>query len=155
MKQVKPLSGMEDIENIDPKNFIRDPSRKDDKREPELFDNYLAVMLIQQSLPATNKQKPSRTRMLKAVSVHGGAIGPSITPALAIPEPPPLPESIFIPRVLRQSLPGTPVPNPLSSDNESQERESAGLFSENQGNEKVSVPNREITTSESIYQTSK
>ena len=47
LKPVKPLTDTKDIENIDPKNFIRDPSRKDDKREPELFDDYLAEMLTQ------------------------------------------------------------------------------------------------------------
>ena len=96
-----PLSDMKDIENIDPISFGRDPSRKDDKREPEMFDDYLAVMLTQPSQPATNVQKPSKTRIKKTVSVHGGAIGPPITPALAVPETPPLSEPIVIPPVLR------------------------------------------------------
>ena len=76
-------------------------------------------------------------------------------PAPAIPEPPPLPEPIVIPPVLRKSLPGTPVPSPLSSDNENKVRELAGPFSENELNENGSVTNREITPTEPINQTSK
>ena len=43
LRPVKQPPDTEDLEIIDPKQFTPDPSRRDDKREPELFDNYIEV----------------------------------------------------------------------------------------------------------------
>ena len=81
---------VEDIYPINPELFVRDPSRKADKREPDLFDDYLADMLLNENRITQNNQQPPRAKVRLTVPLAGPRV--VAAPAAHAPLPPVIPE---------------------------------------------------------------
>ena len=72
LKPIMPPPDTEDISPVKPEHFERDPSRKDDKLEPELFDEYLVDLLNDKNTQTREDTQPT-TRSRVRVGIQLGA----------------------------------------------------------------------------------
>ena len=49
---------MDDLVVVDPKQFIPDPLRRDEKREPELFDDHIEDLIFPTPTPEVKAPEP-------------------------------------------------------------------------------------------------
>ena len=114
LRPVKQPADLQDLEAIDPQQFVPDPSRRDDKREPELFDRHVEDLIFpqpKQQAKVPNEQPGPQIRLSIPL---GGAPFAAPPPAPIVPPiPPPPPENTG----------GHPRPNNDSSSEEDQEAE--------------------------------
>ena len=72
LKPIRPPPDTKDIFPVKPEHFERDPSRKDDRREPELFDDYLVDLLNDEKTQTREDTQPT-TRARVRVGIQIGA----------------------------------------------------------------------------------
>ena len=100
LRPIKPQYPPEDIEPIDPKQFVIDPSLGKYRSEPGLFDDYLP-RLLEDAQPQNDSEKPQTAPTTIRLTIPiGGPPAPVLTP--------PPPAAVMAP--LRQPPAPPPVP---------------------------------------------
>ena len=60
LRSVKQPTDTDDLEVVDPKQFIPDPLRRDDKREPELIDDHIEDLIFPTPTPEVKAAEPQQ-----------------------------------------------------------------------------------------------
>ena len=106
---------MDDISPINPEDFTLDPSRRHDKREPELFDEYIPNLLRSEiSKDATKTSQPNASVKITLPIAAPAPPAPAVAPVPVIAPAP----TIRVPTPPLQEFP-SPVPTPESSPDQS------------------------------------
>ena len=114
LRPVKQPDNLQDLEAIDPQQLVPDPSRRDDKREPELFDWHVEDLFFPQPAQQTRVPNQQPGPQIRLSIPLGGAPVAAPPPAPIVPPIPPPPP---------KNTGGHPRLNNDSSSEEDQEAE--------------------------------
>ena len=116
LRPIKLVEPPDDIQEIDQAKFEADPSRRTTRNEPQLFDEYIPILLDQEQSTAFSKSltiQPSLIRLGVTVHLNGAPAVPLLAPV-----PPIVPVIQPIPV---RPLSEIRIPSPMNSPRNSQE----------------------------------